>query len=380
MSRLMPGMLGALFALVLATATPAAVPIPAAPSVDVRSYVLMDHHSGRFLAEKDADAPMEPASLTKLMTAYAAFKALKENRLRLDETVTISERAWRVEGSRTFVQVGTQVPVEVLLKGMIVQSGNDATIALAERIGGTEEAFAELMNEYAKRLGMKNSRFENSTGMPGPTHRTTARDMAVLTQALIREFPDYYRWYSLREYTWNGITQPNRNGLLARDPSADGVKTGHTETAGYCLVTSANRQGMRLISVVLGAPTWKGREDSSAALLNYGYTFFETRRIKGRGETVLKPRLYKGAEEFVALVPARDIYVTVGRGAATGLRSEAHVREPLVAPLAAGAPVGELTVSDGSTVVARVPLVTAKAAPAGGWWAAITDTVALWWR
>lgn len=380
MIRLMPGALVALFALVLTAATHAAVPIPAAPSVDVRSYVLMDHHSGRFLAEKDADAPMEPASLTKLMTAYAAFKALKENRLRLDEPVTISERAWRAEGSRTFVQVGTQVPVEVLLKGMIVQSGNDATIALAERIGGTEEAFAQLMNEYAKRLGMKNSRFENSAGMPGPSHRTSARDMAILTQALIREFPDYYRWYSLREYTWNDITQPNRNGLLARDPSVDGVKTGHTETAGYCLVTSANRQGMRLISVVLGAPTWKGREDSSAALLNYGYTFFETRRIKGRGETVLKPRLYKGEEEFVALVPARDIYVTVGRGAAARLRTEAHVREPLIAPLAAGAPMGELTVSDGATVVARVPLVPAKAAPAGGWWAALTDTVALWWR
>lgn len=364
----------------LAPAAHSAVPIPPAPAIDARSYILMDFSSGRVLAEKNADAPMEPASITKLMAAYAVFKALSEKRLRLDDLVTISERAWRAEGSRTFVQVGTQVPVEVLIQGMIVQSGNDATIALAERVAGTEDAFAQLMNEYAKRLGMKHSHFENSAGMPSPTHRTTARDIAMLSQALIREFPGYYRWYSQREFTWNNITQPNRNGLLARDPSVDGIKTGHTETAGYCLVTSANRQGMRLISVVLGSPSWKGREDSSAALLNYGYTFFETVRLKSHDETVLTPRLYKGKVDTVALVPARDVYVTAGRGAAAGLRTGTHVNEPLIAPLSAGQPVGEFTVSDGDTVVTRVPLVPAKPAPAGGWWASLTGSIALWLR
>jgi D-alanyl-D-alanine carboxypeptidase (penicillin-binding protein 5/6) len=359
---------------------PADVPIPKAPAVDVRGYILMDHASGRVLAEQRADEPMEPASLTKLMTAYAVFKALQEKRLRLDEPVPISERAWRAEGSRTFVQVGTQVPADVLLKGMIVQSGNDATIALAERVAGTEEAFAQLMNEYAKRLGMKGSHFENSAGMPGPRHRTTARDVAILTRAIIEEFPEHYRWYSLREFTWNNITQPNRNGLLARDPTVDGVKTGHTESAGYCLVSSANRNGMRLISVVLGAPTWKGREDASAALLNYGYTFYETVRVKARGERVLKPRLYKGEEEAVDLVPARDVYVTVGRGAAPALRTSATVREPLIAPLDARTTVGELTVTDGEEIIARVPLLPAKSMGAGGWWSSLTDSVALWFH
>src|SRR5579864_2646468 len=289
-------------------------PIPKPPDVNARAYILVDHFSGRVLAQEHADDREEPASLTKLMTSYAVFKALKENRLKLTDPVTISEHAWRSEGSRTFVQVGSSVPAEVLIKGMIVQSGNDATIALAEKVGGTEPAFAQLMNEYAKRLGMKASHFDNSDGLPSPDHYTTARDLAILSNALINEFPDYYQWYGLREFTWNNITQHNRNGLLLRDPSVDGMKTGHTDSAGYCLVTSANRNGMRLVSVVMGSSSIKAREDASAALLNYGYTFYETRKVKSAGEIVLKPQVYKSADEYVTLALPHDIVLTVPRG------------------------------------------------------------------
>ncbi len=368
------------FALLAIAPATAAVPIPKAPGIDARGFLLLDHASGRVLAEARADERMEPASITKLMTAYAVFKALAEKRLTLDEPVTISERAWRAEGSRTFVQVGTRVPADVLIKGMIVQSGNDATIALAERVGGTEEAFAQLMNEYAERLGMSNTNFTNSTGLPDPNLYTTARDIATLARALIREFPQYYRWYSLREFTWNNISQPNRNGLLGRDPSVDGIKTGHTESAGYCLVTSAKRGDMRLISIVLGAKSMKSREDASAALLNYGFTFFETVRVRAAGETVAQPRVYKGAVQHVALAPARDVLVTVGRGSAGNLRTEVTVREPLIAPLAANAAVGELMVGDGSGVLAKAPLFPREAVPAGGLWSRLTDGIALWFR
>lgn len=357
----------------------AAVPIPKAPAIDARAYLLMDYNSGRVLAEAHADERMEPASLTKIMSAYAVFKALKEGRLKPDEGVTISEHAWRAEGSRTFVQVGTQVPVDALIKGMIVQSGNDATIALAERVGGSEAGFAQLMNEYSKRLGMKGSNWANADGLPNPDHYTTARDIATVSRALIREFPAYYAaYYSLKEFTWNNIRQPNRNGLLQRDPTVDGLKTGHTESAGYCLVTSARRDGMRLITVVLGTPSVRAREESSAALLNYGYTFYETTRIKARGEVVLKPRVYKSSEELVGVAPRRDIYVTVARGEASKLKTAAHVREPLIAPLVANKPVGDLTVTtSGGDAVVKVPLYPLQAVPEGGVWTKLIDSIAL---
>lgn len=359
----------------------AAVPVPKPPAVDGRAYILIDSDSGRVLGEMNADERVEPASLTKLMTGYAVFLALREGRLKLDEPVTISERAWRAEGSRTFLQVGTQVPVEVLIKGMIVQSGNDATIALAERIAGTEEAFAQLMNEYAKQLGMNSTNFENSTGLPGPNHYTTARDMATLARAIIREFPEYYRWYSEREFTWNNITQRNRNGLLYRDASVDGMKTGHTQSAGYCLVSSANRQGMRLISVVMGSKSIKAREDASAALLNYGYTFYETVKVKGSGEKVLEPRVYKAATELAPVGVAQDIYVTVPRGEAAKLRTETRLNEPLVAPLEAGATVGELAVvTESGETLASAPLVSLQPVAEGGLWTLLIDSVALWFH
>jgi D-alanyl-D-alanine carboxypeptidase (penicillin-binding protein 5/6) len=360
----------------------AAGPIPKPPEVNARSYLLVDHFSGRVLAQEHADERAEPASLTKLMTAYLVFLALAQDRLKLTDMVTISEHAWRAEGSRTFVQVGTQIPVDILVKGMIVQSGNDASIALAERVGGTEAAFVQMMNEYARRLGMKSSNFENSDGLPSARQYTTARDMATLANALIREFPQYYPLFSLREFMWNNIRQGNRNGLLGKDPSVDGLKTGHTDSAGYCLATSANRNAMRLVSVVMGAPSIRAREDASAALLNYGYTFFETIRVKAARETVLKPRVYKSAGEFASIGVPYDLYATVGRGQGAAVRTSARLSgEPLIAPLAAGKPVGELTVADVSgEVIARAPLTPLAPVPQGGLWTRAVDSVALWFH
>ena len=278
------------FVSLAASAVSAAVPIPKPPAIDARAYVLIDFQSGRVLADYKADVQSEPASITKLMTGYGVFRALREKRLSLNDNVTISEHAWKAEGSRTFAQVGTQIPVDTLIKGMIVQSGNDATIALAEKLGGTEDGFVQMMNSYAAELGLKNSHFDNSWGGPGPTHYMSAHDIATLSRVLIRDFPEEYKLYSLREFEWNGIKQQNRNGLLARDPSVDGIKTGHTESAGYCLASSAKRGGMRLISVVLGTQSFKAREDASAALLNYGFTFFETVKAKAPPTSCSSPR------------------------------------------------------------------------------------------
>ncbi len=360
----------------------AAAPLPAPPAIDARAWILVDHFSGRVLAANRADDREEPASLTKLMTAYVVFKALSEGRLKLTDEVTVSEHAWRTGGSRSFIKLGSEVPVDILIKGMIVQSGNDATVALAEKVGGTEEAFAQMMNEYAQRLGMKSSHFVNSDGLPAPGHYTTARDMATLAGALIREFPQYYGLFSLREFMWNNIRQGNRNTLLGKDPSVDGLKTGHTDEAGYCLVSSALRNGMRLISVVMGAPSEKGRADASAALLGYGYTFFETIRVKEAHATVLKPRVYKSASEFAAVGVPYDVYATVARGQATSLSTQARLaHEPLMAPLAAGQQLGELTVSDGTgATIARVPLVALAAVPAGSLWTRACDSIALWFK
>jgi D-alanyl-D-alanine carboxypeptidase (penicillin-binding protein 5/6) len=368
------------FASLAASAAFAAVPVPKPPSLDARAYVLMDYQSGRVLAADKADVQMEPASITKLMTGYGVFRALREKRLSLNENVTISEHAWKAEGSRTFAQVGTQIPVDVLIKGMIVQSGNDATIALAEKLGGTEDGFVQMMNAYAAELGLKNSHFDNSWGGPGPTHYMSAHDIALLSRVLIRDFPEEYKLYSLREFEWNGIKQQNRNGLLARDPSVDGIKTGHTETAGFCLASSAKRNGMRLISVVLGTKSFKDREDASAALLNHGFTFFETVKAKSATDVVLKPEVYKGEEDRVTLVPARDIWVTVGRGSGMQLKTTATVKEPVIAPIKTGQALGELTVTDGKDVVAKVPLVAQSAVAEGGWWTRMVDGIALWMK
>jgi D-alanyl-D-alanine carboxypeptidase (penicillin-binding protein 5/6) len=361
----------------------AAVPIPKPPAIDARAYVLIDFQSGRVLAAHQADVQSEPASITKLMSAYIVFEALREKRLSLTEEVLVSENAWRTGGSAsggstTFLEVNSRVPVEVLVKGMIIQSGNDATIALAEKLGGTEAGFVQIMNEYARRLGMKNTNFENSWGAPGERHYSSAQDLATLSRAIIRDFPDYYRYYSEREFTWNKHTQPNRNGLLARDPSVDGIKTGHTKSAGYGLASSAKRGDMRLIAVVLGTNGFKAREDASAALLNFGFTFYESTKIRSTADVVLKPEVYKGESEMVALAPARDIWVIVGRGAASGLKTAATYKGPLVAPITKGQTLGEITVSDGKDVIARVPLIAQTAVAEGGWWTRMVDGISLW--
>jgi D-alanyl-D-alanine carboxypeptidase (penicillin-binding protein 5/6) len=278
------------------------------------------------------------------------------------------------------MKLGSQVPVETLVKGMIVQSGNDATIALSEKVGGTEPGFVQMMNEYAKRLGLAGTHFDNSWGGPAPTHYSTAQDLATLSQALVREFPEYYKWYSLREFTWNGIKQPNRNGLLSRDPTVDGIKTGHTDSALYCLVSSAKRNGMRLISVVLGSPTIQAREDASAALLNYGFTFYETIKLQDANKAVLTPRIYKGAQDTVTVGSQRDIYVTLARGQGDKLTKDASVNAPLIAPLAANTRVGEYRIAAGNQVVARIPLVTLAAVAEGGMWHTLTDSVRLWFQ
>jgi D-alanyl-D-alanine carboxypeptidase (penicillin-binding protein 5/6) len=357
----------------------AEVTIPSPPQVQARNYTLIDYTTGQTLADFKGSERMEPASLTKLMTAYIVFHALRDGRLKLTDPVTISEHAWRAEGSRSFVQVGTQVPAEVLIKGMIVQSGNDASIALAERLGGTEPAFVELMNTWAKRLGMTGSHFEDATGLPTPNTYTTAHDMAVLAAAIIHEFPEYYPWFSLREFVWNNIKQQNRNGLLGRDPTIDGLKTGHTDAAGYCLVASAKHDGTRLIAVVGGSNSFKGREDASAALLNYGFTFYETVNVKKRGDVVLKPRVYKGTEEYVGVAPAADINVTIPRGAGSqGIQTTASVPPRLMAPLDARTAIGQLQISVAGKPVTSVPLYPVKSIPEGGLWSRMSDTILLW--
>jgi D-alanyl-D-alanine carboxypeptidase (penicillin-binding protein 5/6) len=363
-----------------ATAT-AAAPIPTPPAVPARAYLLEDYQTGRVLGSDHADDRMEPASLTKLMTAYIVFTTLHDGRLKLTDPVTISEHAWRSEGSRTFIQVGTQIPVDILIKGMIVQSGNDATVALAERVAGTETAFVQVMNEYARRLGMAHTHYANSDGLPNPDHYTTARDLAVLAHHLIQDFPDFYPLFSLHEFSWNNIKQQNRNGLLGADATVDGLKTGHTDSAGYCLVTSALRSGTRLISVVLGSASIREREQASATLLGYGYSFYQTVKVKGRGEVLATPRVYLSGATTAAVGIAQDVFVTVGRDQATQLKTTTTLDNRLLAPLAAGAKVGDFTVAtpDG-VVVAKVPVVTLRAVPAGGLWTRMTDHISLWFK
>jgi len=361
-----------------AATAPSAIPPP--PDLKARSYVVIDHDSGRVLAALDPDSRQEPASLTKVMTAYGVFRALKEGRIKLDDMVTISEHAWKQEGSRMFVEVGKQVSVDNLIQGMIVQSGNDATVALAEHVAGTEPTFVQMMNTYATELGMTGSKFTNSAGMPDPEHYTTARDTAILASALIREFPEYYRWYAQKEFTWNGITQQNRNGLLWRDPTVDGVKTGHTASAGYCLVASAQREGMRLVSAVLGTDSMRAREDANSALLNYGFNFFETRRLYAAGEPLTTARVWKGATPEVGLALKRDLFVTGQRGHVGSVRAEFELPERLVAPLSAQTPIGKTSIVVDGTTIATHDLYPAADVPAGGWFRRATDTVRLWFN
>jgi D-alanyl-D-alanine carboxypeptidase (penicillin-binding protein 5/6) len=360
-----------------AGAPPPAIAIPSAPQVDARSYILVDYQTDKVLAAKDPTTRMEPASLTKLMTAYIVFQELAGGKLKLEDMVTVSEHAWRSEGSRTFIELGKPVTVHDLILGMIVQSGNDATIALAERIAGTEDTFAQLMNSTAKRLNMVGTHFENSSGLPSPQHYTTARDMSLLANAMIRDFPQYYNYYSIREFEHNGIKQQNRNGLLEKDPSVDGLKTGHTDSAGFCLVTSSHREGMRLVSVVLGSTSMKGRENASAALLSYGFTFYATKLVVKGGTVLATTHVWKAAQSPDDVGITNDLYMTLARGQAD-VKTAVDVQAKLIAPLSLDSNVGTLRVFSGSQTLATVPLHPLKLVAAGGWWRRLIDTIRLW--
>ncbi|MEO1202843.1 MAG: D-alanyl-D-alanine carboxypeptidase family protein, partial [Pseudomonadota bacterium] len=344
----------ALFSLAPAAAQRA--PVPSAPIIGAKSYLVIDGQTGSTLAELKPDERLAPASLTKLMTAYAVFKSLEQGQITLDEEITISEKAWRTQGSRMFIEVGSRVSIENLLLGMIVQSGNDASVALAEHVAGSEQVFAELMNQYAQALGMTQSSFVNSTGLPNDNHYSTARDLATLARAIVTEFPEYYAWYSVREFEWNSIKQPNRNNLLWRDPSVDGMKTGHTEEAGYCLVSSAERDGMRIVAVVLGTSSAKARVDGSQALLNYAFRFFETRLLYKAGEAITESRIWKSANETSSLGVLEDLYITIPRGSYDSLDMVSNVPAVLTAPVAKGQPLGDIEVRLGEETLLASPL------------------------
>ena len=371
-------LLAAAALVVLAWSVPAGAQVPSAPEVGATSYVLMDFHSGEMLAEKEPDLRVEPASITKLMTSYVVFRELEDGTLSLDDMVLISEKAWRTGGSRMFVEVDTEVSVEDLLKGVIVQSGNDASVALAEHVAGSEEVFAQMMNAEAERLGMSNTSFRNATGLPAPEHYTTARDVSVLAGALIGDFPGYYQWYSQRQFTYNDITQPNRNRLLARDRSVDGLKTGHTEAAGYCLATSAVREGMRLISVVMGTASENARIAASQSLLNYGFRFFETFKLYSAGDVIASTPVWKGEREEMRLAIDDDVFVTVPRGRQDELAAETLIPARPIAPFSQGETFGTLEISfDGEPRIER-NLIVLEALPQAGWWGRTTDGIGLW--
>jgi D-alanyl-D-alanine carboxypeptidase (penicillin-binding protein 5/6) len=340
--------------------------IPAAPEVGAKAYALIDFNSGRVLAEKDADQRLEPASLTKIMTAYVVFRELSKGNMKLEDMVTVSEKAWKTEGSRMFAEVGAQISVENLLKGMIVQSGNDASVALAEHVAGDESVFAQMMNQQAERLGMKNTHYKNSMGLPDPEHYTTARDLSILTRAMIEEFPEYYKWHAIKEFLFNGIKQTNRNKLLWRDSTVDGVKTGHTEGAGFCLVTSALRESMRLIAVVLGTKSDTERANANQALLNYGFRFYETRPLYKANEKLSEARVWKGAEPMLELGLAKDFHVTFPRGQYQHLKASMEIYNSITAPVQKNDKLGAIKVVLNDQSVGQVDLVALKEDPEGG--------------
>lgn len=348
--------------------------------LDAETWFLQDFHTGAVLSEEDADRRVEPASLVKLMTAYAAFSELAAGELALDEIVTVSRKAWRMGGSQMFIEVGSRVSVEQLLKGIIVQSGNDASVAVAEHVGGTEEAFVQLMNDHAARLGMTGTRYANSHGLPHADNFTTARDVATLVRALMSEFPEKYKWHSLREFTYGGITQPNRNRLLRRDPSVDGGKTGFTNAARYCLAASANRDGMRLVAVVMGSPTSAKRFRATQALINFGYRNYRTTLVHAAREPIRTVQVWSGASASVETGIAQDLWLTVARREADEIGTRLTLDEPLVAPVADGARLGRLDVLLGKEKIAEHDLVALADVPQGSFYRRAVDWFRLLWR
>jgi len=358
---------------VLASSTP----VPTAPKVSAKSYILQDYASGSILAEKNAANRVEPASITKLMSAYVVFSEIEEGRLKLTDQVIISKKAWQMPGSRTFVEVNKKVPVEILLKGIIVQSGNDATVALAEHVAGSEDTFASLMNQYAQKIGMTGTNFANSTGLPHPDHYSTAQDIAKLASFVIREHPKFYNYYSIKKFIYNGIPQYNRNKLLWRDKTVDGIKTGHTDSAGYCLASSAKRGEMRLIAVVLGDKSEEARANSSRALLNYGFRFFESRKLYTAGQTLKSIRIWKGNNEQLALGVEKDMHISFPAGSYKKLSATIDIQPAIIAPVQKGKKLGTLNISLDNNIIAETPLVALQEIEEGGLWRQGIDSIKL---
>ena len=336
-------------------------------TIAAKSYLLSDFQSGQVLAAENEHERIEPASLTKLMTAYVVFSALKQNRITLEQVVPVSDTAWRMIGSRMFIEPKKQVNVGELIQGMIVQSGNDACIALAEVVAGSEANFADIMNKEAKRLGMKNTHFTNTTGLPDPNHYTTAFDLSLLASAIIKQFPEFYPYYSQKEYTYNGITQPNRNRLLWLDPHVDGMKTGWTKNAGYCLITSASRDKRRLISVVIGAKSDHARSAESQRLLNFGFQSYETLHLYKKNDTLTKIPLWKGAQNELKAGVNRDVYFTLPKGQSEKLKASLEFKQPLIAPIQLGQEIGTIKFTIDDKVVETYPLVALPAFLAAHW-------------
>ncbi|PHV12305.1 D-alanyl-D-alanine carboxypeptidase family protein [Chitinimonas sp. BJB300] len=358
----------------------AALSIPPAPDLSANAYFLLDVNSGAPLAVKNPDARIEPASLTKLMTAYLTFKAIQEGRLKPEQQFTVSEKGWKTEGSRMFLDPKKPVSVNDMIKGMIVQSGNDACVTLAEAIAGSEDTFATLMNQQATKLGMKNTHFMNATGLPHAQHYTTARDLAALATAIIRDYPQYYPIYSMKEYRYNNITQPNRNQLLYRDPQVDGMKTGHTDSAGYCLVASKKADGRRVLSVLLGTNSDRVRTDESARLLGYGIQFFDSPRLYAARTPVTQARVFKGQADNVAVGFDRDQYLTIGKGGATKVQQEITLQPKLIAPIKAGQVIGSIKLSLDGQSLGELPLKALAAVPEAGFFGRMVDSTKLWFN
>ena len=351
--------------------------IPEAPSIAAKAYILMDHNSGIILAANNENEKRSPASLTKLMTSYVVFKRLKEEFITLDDDVKISEKAWRTGGSKSFIEVGKMIKLEDLLKGMIIQSGNDASVALAEHVAGSEGTFVLFMNDYAQQIGMENTRFENASGLPHDDQYTTAKDMALLSSAMIREFPVYYEWYKQKEFTYNNITQTNRNKLLFTDSTVDGLKTGWTQKAGYCLVTSANRVDMRLISVVLGSDSPAIRTSETEKLLDYGFRFFETQSVNDISHQV---RVYKSEKANIKVGVADSSFLTLPRNQFRYTTQTINLNQDLIAPINQGEQVGELVVSFNDQNIATLPLIALENAAEAGFISKMIDTIKLLFR
>jgi D-alanyl-D-alanine carboxypeptidase (penicillin-binding protein 5/6) len=352
---------------------------PPPPQVAANSWLLMDLTADLPIASHDADARVEPASLTKLMTAYLVFQALEKKSITLDQQVPVSKKAWKTGGSRMFIEPRKPVTVAELLRGMIVQSGNDATVALAELVAGQEEVFAQMMNREAQRLGLKNTHFTNASGWPDPKHYSTARDLATLAAALIRDFPEFYKLYSIKEFSYNNITQQNRNRLLWLDPNVDGMKTGHTEAAGYCLIASAKRGERRLLTVVLGAHSDAQRAQESQKLLNYGFQFYDSVRVYAKDQPISTLRVWKGVSNALKAGLPSDLYVVLPKGETDKLSAEFVSQQPLIAPISAGQPVGTVKLTLDGKPLGEHTAVALEGVGVAGVFGRLWDTMRLWW-